>query len=322
MKMWDKEEVEEAVLVGEENQQTVCVLDASTFVGYWISKKLLLKGYTVHAAVQKNGEKEIMKKIKELQRRVKERLVIYSVDVLSYRSIVEALRGCSGLFLSLENPDGYDEVVGDLEVRGIINVMEACAQSETIHKVVFTSSLTAAIWTDNTSSSLKDVDESSWSNTLFCTQNKLWYALAKTKCEQAAWALAMDRMVVDMVSINAGLVIGPSVAQLNPVPTLSYLQGAAEMYESGLLAFVHVGFLADVHVRAFEDASTSGRYFCFDRTVTREEDALRLAQILSPLIPLPAPERYKCQSGEVYGERLRTKKLSKLVEGLTATAAC
>lgn len=54
------------------------------------------------------GEKEIMREIKELQRRVKKRLVIYSVNVLSYRSIVEALRGCSGLFLSLENPDGYD----------------------------------------------------------------------------------------------------------------------------------------------------------------------------------------------------------------------
>ncbi|CAH9093215.1 unnamed protein product [Cuscuta europaea] len=310
----------EVAYMGEESEeylQTVCVLDASTFVGYWILKKLLLKGYTVHAAVQDTGEKEIINKVKDLQKTVKEKLVIYSVDVLSYRSIVEALRGCSGLFCSLDNPDCYDEMVADLEVKGIINVMEACAQSDSIHKVVLTSSLTAAIWTANISS-LKGVDETSWSNTDFCIKNKLWYALAKTKSEQAALALAMDRMV-NMVSITAGLVNGPGVAQLSSAPTLSYLEGAAEMYQNGVLAVVHVEFLADVHIRAFEDQSTCGRYFCFNTTVTCEEDAVRLAQSLTPLIPLP-PARYKCQSSEVYGERLMTKRLNKLVEGVTAIA--
>ena len=53
---------------------------------------------------------------------------------------------------------------------------------------------------------------------------QLWYALAKTLTEQAAWALAMDRML-NMVSINAGIVIGPSVAQHNPCSTMSYLKG-------------------------------------------------------------------------------------------------
>lgn len=54
------------------------------------------------------GEKEIMKKIKDLERTEKERVVIYSVDVLNYRSIVDALKGCCGLFCSLDSPDGYD----------------------------------------------------------------------------------------------------------------------------------------------------------------------------------------------------------------------
>nr|GMD28794.1 cinnamoyl-CoA reductase-like SNL6 [Ipomoea batatas] len=318
--MGGKYEEEEAVFAGEfteENNQIVCVLDASTFVGYWILKKLLVNGYKVHAAVQKNGEKEIMKKIKDLERTEKERVVVYSVDVLNYRSIVDALKGCCGLFCCLDSPDGYDDVVVDLEVRGIINVMEACAQSDSIHKIVFSSSLTAAIWRENIST-LKDVDETSWSSTDFCRKTKLWYALAKTLSEQAAWALAMDRML-DMVSINAGLVIGHGVSQLSPVPTLSYLQGAAEMFENGLLAVVDVEFLADVHVRAFADHSTCGRYFCFSRSVTTEEEAVKLAQSLSPLIPLPA-KRYKWEANEVYGERLRTKKLSKLVEGTAATA--
>ncbi|XP_012071595.1 cinnamoyl-CoA reductase-like SNL6 [Jatropha curcas] len=289
---------------------TVCVLDASTYVGFWILKGLLNKGYTVHAATQNKGDTEIGKKIKELEKE-EERLVVFSVDVLDYQSILFALKGCSALFCCLDSPDGYDDEMVDLEVRGAINVVEACAQSYSIDKIVFSSSLNAAIWKENIDSQ-KDVDERSWSDQEFCKKLKLWHALAKTQAEQAAWALAMDRML-NMVSINAGLVMGPAVTQQNPGSTVSYLKGAAQMYENGVLAFVEVNFLVDVHIRALEDRSTCGRYFCFNQIVNTEQEAVKLAQSLSPLIPLPP--RYEYQGSEVHAERLTNKKLNKLVEG-------
>lgn len=61
----------------------------------------------------------------------------------------------------------------DLEVRGAINVVEACAQTDGLEKIVFTSSLTAAIWRENISSQ-KDVDERCWSNQEFCKKMKVW----------------------------------------------------------------------------------------------------------------------------------------------------
>lgn len=63
--------------------------------------------------------------------------------------------------------------------------------------------------------------------------------------------------------------------------------GAAQMYENGVLAYVDVEFLADVHIRAFEDVSACGRYFCFNQIVNTEEEALKLVESLSPLIPMP-----------------------------------
>ena len=60
----------------------------------------------------------------------------------------------------------------DWEVRGAINVVEACAQTESVEKIVFTSSLTAAIWRENISSE-KDIDERSWSNQDFCRKLKV-----------------------------------------------------------------------------------------------------------------------------------------------------
>ena len=62
--------------------------------------------------------------------------------------------------------------MGDSEVRGAINVIEACAQTDSIEKVVFSSSLTSAIWRENINSE-KDVDERSWSNPDFCRRMKV-----------------------------------------------------------------------------------------------------------------------------------------------------
>ncbi|CAH8355695.1 unnamed protein product [Eruca vesicaria subsp. sativa] len=300
----------------EKSLSCCCVLDASTYVGFWILKKLLSRGYSVHAAIRKNGDSEIEETIREMEAK-EERLVVYDVDVLDYQSILVSLKTCKAVFCCLDSPEGYDEKEVDLEVRGAINVVEACGRTESIEKIVFSSSLTASIWRDNIGTQ-KDVDEKCWSDQDFCRNKKLWHALAKMLSEKAAWALAMDRRL-NMVSINPGLIVGPSVAQHNPRPTMSYLKGAAQMYENGVLAYVDVKFLADVHIRAFEDVSACGRYFCFNQIVKTEEEALKLVESLSPLIPMPPRYENVMQGSEVYEERLRNNKLSKLVE---AGSAC
>ena len=51
-------------------------------------------------------------------------------------------------------------------------MVEACAQTDTIEKIVFSSSLTAAIWRENICSQ-KDVDERTWSDQEFCREKKV-----------------------------------------------------------------------------------------------------------------------------------------------------
>uniref|UniRef100_A0A1D1Z9X5 Bifunctional dihydroflavonol 4-reductase/flavanone 4-reductase n=1 Tax=Anthurium amnicola TaxID=1678845 RepID=A0A1D1Z9X5_9ARAE len=295
----------------EPQNTKVCVLDASSYVGLWILKKLLNRGYTVHAALHNNEEAETRREIREMTSTTdKERLSVFVVDVLDYQSILTALNGCSALFYSLDDPRAYDEKTVEVEVRGAINVVEACAQTQSMEKLVFSSSLVTGIWREDIRST-KDVDERCWSDVDLCRKLKLWYALAKTLSEQAAWALAMDRML-NMVSINAALVIGPDIANQNAVSTKSYLRGADKMQENGVLASVDVCFLVDIHIRALEDPSTSGRYFCFNKVVKSEEDAIKLAESLVPLISIPS--RCRPQESVVYMERLRNKKLQKLTE--------
>lgn len=53
------------------------------------------------------GETEIVKKIRDMEG-IEEGLVVYSVDVLDYHSILEALKGCCALFCCLDSQEGYD----------------------------------------------------------------------------------------------------------------------------------------------------------------------------------------------------------------------
>lgn len=294
--------------------KTLCVVDASTYVGFWIVKGLLLRGYDVHAATFQRGEEsERVRRLMEMGR-TNEGLRIFAADVLDYHSITEALRGCSGLFYAFDqsnqNGSAYDEQMVEIEVRGAHNVLEACAQTGTIEKVVFTSSVSAMIWREDRSSAADDniIDERSWSDANYCSKIKLWYALAKTLSEKTAWALAMDRGL-NMVTINAALIEGPGFSHQNSGSTLSYLKGAAQMYEDGVLASVDVRFLADVHICVMEDPAAFGRYICFNHMINTAEHAVNFARSIRPMVTLP--DRW--EDSRAYRQRLSNKKLEKLM---------
>jgi hypothetical protein len=70
-----------------------------------------------------------------------------------------------------------------------------------------------------------------------------------------------------------------------------YLKGAPDMYDGGVLTTVDVGFLADAHVVAYESPTAYDRYLCFSNAVCRPEDAVKLAQMLSPTPPRSSPPR-------------------------------
>ncbi|XP_030533690.1 cinnamoyl-CoA reductase-like SNL6 isoform X2 [Rhodamnia argentea] len=287
-----------------EPPNTVCVMDASGRLGSRLVDRLLRRGYSVHAAVQNEGE---IDRLKELSLDA-EKLKIFRSDPFDYQSIVDALRGCSGLFYAFEPPQdqpNYDEYMAEVEVRAAHNVLEACAQTDTIDKVVFTSSVTAAIWSDDRKSLESDFDERHWSNVNLCRKYKLWHALSKTLAEKAAWALAMDRGV-NMVSMNGGLLMGPDLSIAHP-----YLKGAAEMYEDGVFVTVDVDFLVDAHLCVFEDVSAYGRYLCFSHVINRPEDAHKLAQMLAPSAPSMPPS---CDEElKIIQQRISNKKLNKLM---------
>ncbi|KAI4314493.1 hypothetical protein L6164_027396 [Bauhinia variegata] len=286
---------------------TVCVMDASTQLGFTLVEQLLQRGYIVHASVQQHGEEQFNALSADSNR-----LKIFPSDPFDYHSIIDALKDCSGLFYTFEPPrdqPNYDEYMADVEVRAAHNVLEACAQTETIDKVVFSSSATAVIWREDRRSLELDLDERHWSDVNFCRKFKLWHGMSKTLAEKTAWALAMDRGV-NMVSINAGLLMTRDLSITHP-----HLRGAAEMYEDGVFVTVDLDFLVDAHIGVYEDISSYGRYLCFNRTINTHDDAVKLARKLTPSAP-SLPQSYD-QGKNFIQQRISNKKLNKLMVHFT-----
>ena len=65
------------------------------------------------------------------------------------------------------------EFLAEVEVRAAHNVLEACAQTDTMEKVIFTSSITAVIWNEGRTAASFDLDERNWSDINFCKKFKV-----------------------------------------------------------------------------------------------------------------------------------------------------
>jgi nucleoside-diphosphate-sugar epimerase len=66
------------------------------------------------------------------------------------------------------------EVMVEVEVRAAQNVLEACAQTDTMERVVFTSSVTAVVWKDDRKG-VHELDERNWSDLNLCRKLKVIY---------------------------------------------------------------------------------------------------------------------------------------------------
>lgn len=300
--------------------KSVCVMDAAGPLGHALVDRLLRRGYTVHAATYaRDGEEgaaaaALLGHLSRAADACRHRLKLFRADPFDYHAIADAVRGCAGVFCMFNTPEDQaqcDESTVETEVRAAHNVLEACAQTDAMERVVFTSSVTAVVWSGagaGVGAHREEVaDERSWSDLAFCRKFKLWHALAKTLSEKTAWALAMDRGV-DMVAINAGLLL--AAPGLGLTAAHPYLKGAPDMYDGGVLATVDVGFLADAHVAAYESPTAYGRYLCFSNAVCRPEDAVKLAQMLSPAAPRSPPPSDELK---VIPQRIQGKKLNKLM---------
>ncbi|KAM1369192.1 hypothetical protein ACFX2F_039813 [Malus domestica] len=273
--------------------KTVCVTGASGYIASWLVKLLLQKGYTVKATVRDPNDPKKTEHLRSLDG-AKERLHLFKADLLEEGAFDAAVDGCQGVFhtaspvlISVTDPQA--ELI-DPAVKGTLNVLQSCAKFRSVMRVVLTSSIATVMMSGTPLTSDVVLDETWYSDKLFCEEHKIWYVLSKILAEEAGWKFA-EANGIDMVSMNPGLCIGPllnptlmtSVEQLlnvmsgTPTPFLNY-------------PFVDVRDVASAHIQAFEVPSASGRY-CLVGHVVDGFDTLKILRQLYPTLTLAERER-------------------------------
>ena len=251
--------------------QTVVVTGASGFIGSRIVQQLLDQGVTVRGTVRTPEDTDKYSFLTELPG-ADERLTLWKGELLTDGSFDEAVDGADSVIHTaspyvLDVDDPQTDLV-DPAVEGTRNVLDACSKSDTVERVVVTSSM-AAITDEPESDHL--LTEEDWNEKSSLERNPYYYS--KKLAEQEAWKLA-EEADWGLVVINPFLVVGPSLSPSLNTSNKIFVDMLAGEYPviMGLnWGIVDVRDVAEAHIRALEEPAAEGRYICVEHVITMEQ---------------------------------------------------
>ena len=267
------------------NSYPVMITGATGYIASWVVKYFLEKGFTVHAAVRDAENKDKRKHLDELAKHLEGDIVYFESDLLRNGSYKEAMQGCqivlhtaSPFLLETKNPQ--KELI-DPALNGTMNILNSVNETETVKRVILTSSV-AAIYGDAIDSlgmPNRTFDETMWNTTSSTTNNE--YSYSKTLAEKKAWEMCEKQKRWDLITINPSFVVGPA---LNP---LANFQSKKVMLQFGngdlkygapdlTLGMVDVRDVGEAHLMAALNSNVSGRYILSSESLS----FLELGEIL------------------------------------------
>ena len=267
------------------NSSPVMITGATGYIASWVVKYFLEKGFTVHAAVRDAENKQKRKHLDDLAKNHEGNIIYFETDLLKNGSYEEAMQGCqivlhtaSPFLLETKNPQ--QELI-DPALNGTMNILNSVNDTETVKRVILTSSV-AAIYGDAIDSLRvpnRTFDETMWNTTSSKTNNE--YSYSKTLAEKKAWEMCEKQKRWDLISINPSFVVGPA---LNP---LADFQSKKVMLQFGngdlkygapdlTLGMVDVRDVGKTHLLAALSRNVSGRYILSSQSLS----FLELGEIL------------------------------------------
>jgi nucleoside-diphosphate-sugar epimerase len=157
-------------------------------------------------------------------------------------------------------------------VQGTNNVLDACNRVESVKRLVLTSSI-VSIRGDNgemQDRGLEFFTEEHWNET--SSEVHQPYAYAKVMAEKMSWKAAQKQNRWDLVVINPGFLLGPSLTTASDSTSLATIKQLAD----GTLKFAvpdlkfaiaDVRDVATAHLKAGFISGASGRHICYSETL-------------------------------------------------------
>lgn len=255
------------------------VTGGSGFVAYHVIRQLLERGYDVHATVRDAAPSIKTQPLRALMRRFSGRLTLFEADLLRAGSFDDAMKGCRFVFhvaspfrMPEEIRDGYQEMVRPA-VEGTNNVLTSVERTASVETLVFTSTVGAIFgdYVDVLTMENATLSEKYFNATSTVRDNPYHYA--KTLAEKTAWAAHASQQRWRMVSINPGLILGPSMTPASESGSLFLLDELFKgyfFYGAPDFSFTtaDVRDVAHAHIAAAENPEAAGRYIIASQTMT------------------------------------------------------
>lgn len=252
-----------------DKSKPVLVTGATGYVAGRLVEKLLSEGHTVHAAVRDPQNKEKTKFLDDLAAQLPGEIKYFKADLLEDGSYDEAMKGCEIVFHTaspfIRNVEDPKRDLVDPAKKGTRNVLESANRTESVKRVVVTSSC-AAIYGD--SKDLESVPNNTLTEELWNTSSSLEhqpYSYSKVEAEKEAWKIANEQDRWRLVTINPSFVLGPGI---NPYATSESFEIMKQIgkgdFKMGAPEFnigcIDVRDLAVAHYRAGTYPDAKGRH--------------------------------------------------------------
>ncbi|MGB0850912.1 MAG: NAD-dependent epimerase/dehydratase family protein, partial [Bacteroidia bacterium] len=198
-----------------DSSMPVMLTGATGYVGGHIAKKLMENGHVVHAPVRNPDSKEKLKYLNEIAANTEGSIKFFKADLLDDGSYKKAMQGCE-LVIHTASPfitttkDPQRDLV-DPALKGTSNVMQSVIDTDSVKRVVLTSSCVAMYGDAKDTLDYPDqmMREDIWNTTSSLKQSP--YNYSKTVAEKKAWEMSEGQDRFDLVVVNPSFVLGPGI---------------------------------------------------------------------------------------------------------------
>lgn len=284
----------------------VMVTGATGYIGGWVAKYLLEDGYEVNITVRDKSKKAKYAHLVKIAEESEGTLNVFEADLLKADTFAEPMKGCEEVyhiaspFIINNIKDPQNQLINPA-LEGTRNVLNAVNQTDTVKRVVLTSS-TVAICGDNADmkdQGLSAFTEDDWNTTSSIKHQPYAYSKVLAEKEAQKIADAQDRWSLSI--INPGFVMGPALGGATASGSFEFISD----YLSGKLitgvpklvfSYVDVRDIAKAHILAAQKNS-DGRHIISNTSM----DMMGVSKILQktvkkkwllPRIQAPKPMLY------------------------------